>query len=99
MLGYGEKQEFILKGGKQIAINDLKRQIIKFLDINITEDEIDLSKHNLSQFEWKEINLKYIQRYKESQLKAISKKKGKKKKGGTNSKTALASASALLSLN
>ncbi|EAR98459.2 ubiquitin carboxy-terminal hydrolase (macronuclear) [Tetrahymena thermophila SB210] len=78
---YEQNEEFIFKAGKAPTINDLKREIIKHLKLEITEDEIDIAKHYINQFEWREINLKTIQKYKESQLKAITKKKGKKKKG------------------
>ncbi|KAL4452820.1 hypothetical protein ABPG74_002385 [Tetrahymena malaccensis] len=81
---YEENVEFIFKAGKAPTINDLKREIIKHLNLEITEDEIDIAKHYINQFEWREINLKTIQKYKESQLKAITKKKGKKKKGASS---------------
>ncbi|KAL4475202.1 hypothetical protein ABPG72_018859 [Tetrahymena utriculariae] len=81
---YEENVEFIFKAGKAPTISDLKKEIINFLKLEITEDEIDIAKHYINQFEWREINLKTIQKYKESQLKAITKKKGKKKKGASS---------------
>lgn len=77
---YESRDELIFKGGKTASIKNLKREIIARFNLNVKEDDIDLAKHCFTQFEWKEINLKTVVEYRESQIKVKNKKKSRNKR-------------------
>lgn len=55
-LTYGENIELIIRKAGCLTISQIKQAILAKMNLTVSEEDIDIAKHFLNRFEWKEIS-------------------------------------------